>query len=116
MTHPKALKTHRAQSIPSGSSPETPPTQGTYPSVVVTIEAARPSAIAPVIAVAHGISMREREVVDHLVTGMGTSAIADSLGISSHTVRDHVKSILHKFGASTRAELMALLLGTHRAR
>ncbi|MBY4574787.1 hypothetical protein ACN94_14480 [Gordonia paraffinivorans] len=50
----------------------------------------------------------------HLVTGTGTSAIADSLGISAHTVRDHVKSILHKFGALSRAEPTALLLGTHR--
>ncbi len=82
--------------------------------VVVALDAARPSAIAPVIAAAHGISVREREVIGHLVTGTGTSAIADSLGISAHTVRDHVKSILHKFGASSRAEPTALLLGTHR--
>ncbi|WP_222114357.1 hypothetical protein, partial [Gordonia paraffinivorans] len=40
MTHPKALKTHRAQSIPSGSSPETPPTQGTYPLAVVDVRKA----------------------------------------------------------------------------
>ncbi|WP_279107396.1 hypothetical protein [Gordonia paraffinivorans] len=45
MTHPKALKTHRAQSIPSGSSPETPPTQGTYPAVADTGSAVGSAAI-----------------------------------------------------------------------
>ncbi len=82
--------------------------------VAVTIESARPSALAPVIAAAHGISDREREVVRHVIAGTGTSAIAATLGISSHTVRDHVKSVLRKVGVSSRAELTAFLLGIHR--
>lgn len=47
---------------------------------------------------------REREVLSLLAEGLGNRAIASRLGISEHTAKFHVNSILGKLGASTRAE------------
>lgn len=36
-----------------------------------------------------------------------TSAIGDALGVSEHTVKFHVRSLLDKLGADTRADAVA---------
>jgi DNA-binding CsgD family transcriptional regulator len=59
----------------------------------------------------HGLSAREREVARLLLLGAATDEIAAQLSISRYTLRDHVTSIFAKFGASSRAELMALGCG-----
>ena len=41
------------------------------------------------------------------------STIAAELGLSSHTVRDHVKAIFDKAGVSSRGELVARLFSEH---
>jgi len=45
-----------------------------------------------------------------LVAGAATSEIADELYISGHSVRNHVKSVLGKLGAHSRAEAVAIAL------
>jgi NarL family two-component system response regulator LiaR len=50
------------------------------------------------------LSSREWEVLDLLVAGRGTREIADELGLSPETVRSHVKRLLRKLGAHSRAE------------
>lgn len=47
---------------------------------------------------------REREVLDLLGEGLSNRAIAERLGISTHTVKFHVAAIYGKLGATTRAE------------
>jgi DNA-binding NarL/FixJ family response regulator len=54
------------------------------------------------------LSAREREVLALLAEGHATKNIAHTLGISSHTVKAHVESIFEKFGATTRAEAVAI--------
>jgi DNA-binding CsgD family transcriptional regulator len=53
---------------------------------------------------------RELEVVRLVALGSATRSIAADLGISSETVRTHVRNATAKTGAHTRAELVAKLL------
>lgn len=56
----------------------------------------------------HNLSPREREVVRLLIEGLTTLAMAERLGISPHTVRDHLKNLYRKTGTSSRSELLGL--------
>ena len=58
------------------------------------------------------ITSRETEVLRMLAEGAVNKEIAARLGISEHTVKFHISSILDKLGASTRAE--AVTLGIRR--
>jgi DNA-binding NarL/FixJ family response regulator len=51
----------------------------------------------------HRLTRREREVLGLLCEGLQTLEIAESLGLSRHTVRTHVGNILTKLGANSRA-------------
>ena len=54
---------------------------------------------------AHGdLTSRELEIVDMMTEGLSNQMIARRLGISRHTVKFHVASILGKLRASTRTE------------
>lgn len=66
------------------------------------------SAIARSSDNAPPLSAREREVLALLAEGLATKNIAHQLGISAHTVKAHVESIFAKFGATTRAEAVAI--------
>ena len=50
------------------------------------------------------LTAREWEVIDLLYEGMSTEQIAETLVLSSETVRSHVKNILRKLNARSRAE------------
>jgi DNA-binding CsgD family transcriptional regulator len=54
------------------------------------------------------LSAREREVLQMVAAGSGNKEIAAKLGISEHTVKFHVASILGKLGAESRTEAVAL--------
>ena len=56
-----------------------------------------------------GLSPREREIVGAVVTGKRVSAVARSLDISPHTVRNHLKSIFRKLGVHSQVELLGRL-------
>lgn len=53
------------------------------------------------------LTAREWEVIDLLYEGQTTDQIADTLVLSTETVRSHVKNILRKLNARTRAEAVA---------
>ncbi|MFI1868925.1 helix-turn-helix transcriptional regulator [Streptomyces jumonjinensis] len=57
----------------------------------------------------YGITPRERQVVDELRTGAASKQIARRLGLSPHTVNDHLKAVFGKTGAAGRDELIAAL-------
>lgn len=61
------------------------------------------------------ISPRERQVIESLFAGSRVVHIADSLGISAHTVRNHLKSIFQKLGVHSQTELIELLRGVPQA-
>jgi NarL family two-component system response regulator YdfI len=54
------------------------------------------------------LTPREAEVLALLADGLGNKAIARRLGISEHTAKFHVASILGKLGVRTRTEAVAL--------
>ena len=54
------------------------------------------------------LSAREWEVLDQLCSGAGTDEIADSLVLSTETVRSHIKNVLRKLHVSSRAEAIAV--------
>jgi len=57
---------------------------------------------------AEPLTPRESEVLQMLASGLGNKMIAEKLGISEHTVKFHVASILGKLGASTRTEAVSI--------
>src|SRR5690606_35392054 len=72
----------------------------------IVVESAPPAHVSSIVARACGLSHREEAVLRHLTSGRSTREIAQALVISEHTVRDHVKSIFRKTGASSRSELI----------
>ena len=54
------------------------------------------------------LTPREREVLQQIAAGLANKQIADRLGISEHTVKFHVASILGKLGAASRAEAVSI--------
>ena len=60
-----------------------------------------------------GLSNRERQVLEGLLTGERPRTIAERLEISVHTARNHVKAIYRKLGVRSRVELL-LQLGPRR--
>ncbi len=54
------------------------------------------------------LTPREIEVLRMLAEGLGNREMASRLGISDHTVKFHVSSILDKLGAATRTEAVTL--------
>ena len=74
---------------------------------------ARPLARPPGAAT---LSRRERQVLDLILAGRQTRAIADALFISPKTVEFHRGNIHAKLGVSSLAELFSLCLASERSR
>lgn len=77
--------------------------------VVVVIEASRPREKAEILTRLYGLSAREREVVAAVVRGDSTKRIALQLGISPHTVKEHLDRAAAKIGVRGRNALVARL-------
>lgn len=56
------------------------------------------------------LSAREREVLTRMATGAQNASIAHELGISPETVKAHISSIMAKFDAVSRTEVVATAL------
>lgn len=72
-----------------------------------------PSRTRPLLqerAAGFGLTRQETRVAAALVDGLRVDTIADNLGISSSTVRQHLKSAFAKTKAHRQAELIARLL------
>ncbi len=54
------------------------------------------------------LSPREYEVMSHVASGLPNKAIARMLGITDHTVKFHVSSVLTKLNAASRSEAVAI--------
>lgn len=81
--------------------------------VAIVRERSRPHEILSLTMDAHGVSPREREVVELALRGHANAAIAERLVISPLTVQDHLKSAFRKLGVAGRAELTARLVVDH---
>lgn len=74
--------------------------------LAVCFETAKPLDIMPFMAEAHGLSLREKQILESVLRGFSTKEIASSLHISAYTVQDHMKSIFTKTGMTSRRELI----------
>ena len=61
-------------------------------------------AVVEVVGAEPGLTPREMEVLGLLADGMANKEIAARLGISAHTAKFHVESLLRKLDAANRAE------------
>jgi DNA-binding CsgD family transcriptional regulator len=71
----------------------------------VRAEVATPKGIEHVLA-HHGITRRERQVVEKICLGKTNKQIADELFISLQTVKDHTHRIYSKLGVKSRMQLV----------
>ncbi len=87
--------------------------EGGQGQVGVIIEPPRPSDLVPILLESYGLTQCEVEIVLLLARGLPTKDIAAELSLSSHTVRDHVKTIFDKVDVNSRGELVARLFSEH---
>jgi DNA-binding CsgD family transcriptional regulator len=80
----------------------------------VVIQPAPASEVAPLVALAYGLTNREQAVTRLCIQGRSTKQIADALDLSAYTVQDHLKAIFVKTGARSRGELVAQIFLEHR--
>ena len=68
---------------------------------------ARAARGATALALGAPLTSREREILEMMADGVHNRTIAARLGISRHTVKFHVASILAKLGAESRTQAVA---------
>jgi NarL family two-component system response regulator YdfI len=78
------------------------------PDVTQDLVSRVPAPAAPREAGFDELTSREIEVLRMLADGSGNREIASRLGISDHTVKFHISSILDKLGAATRTEAVTM--------
>lgn len=49
------------------------------------------------------LTKREKEIFEYLITNKTTKEIADKLGISEKTVRNHISNVMQKLAVKGRA-------------
>jgi len=85
--------------------------QAVYAGLVVLPAGSLPEILGdarpPAAALAGPLSEREIEVLNLIAEGQSNKLIAIALGISEHTVKTHVASILAKLGAASRTEAVS---------
>ena len=79
-----------------------------HPSEVETLLQAQTASESPEV-LPEALTPRETEVLRLLAEGLGNKDIASRLGVSEHTIKFHVASIMGKMGAASRTE--AVMLG-----
>jgi DNA-binding CsgD family transcriptional regulator len=80
-------------------------------SIAVSIELTRPIERSGLYARVAGFTERESELLQHLIGGSDTRALADRLFMSEHTVQDHLKAMFAKSGVNARRMLIARATG-----
>jgi DNA-binding CsgD family transcriptional regulator len=81
------------------------------PEIAVTIELASPADRADMFARAYGLTKREANIVNRLLSGGDTRELAHALHLSEHTVQDHFKAIFVKTGTRSRRQLIGQVVG-----
>ncbi|MET8520013.1 helix-turn-helix transcriptional regulator [Nocardioides sp. NBC_00163] len=80
---------------------------------VVVIQQASPSEVAPLVALAYGLTPREVDVTRMCIAGLTTKEIAARLHLSAYTVQDHLKAIFEKTGVRSRGALLGQVFLEH---
>ena len=77
--------------------------------VAVVLQPATTDQLLPAIAAWHDFTPRQHEVLHLLLQGHLVKQIARRLGLSPHTVEDHLKTLYRKTGVNSHQELIAAL-------
>jgi DNA-binding CsgD family transcriptional regulator len=85
---------------------------GTGRTIVVTIEAASPAERLGLFCRSCALTRRETELIGHLAAGGDTRDVARRMGLSEHTVQDHLKSVFAKTATRSRRDLLARVTGS----
>lgn len=62
------------------------------------------------------LTLKEKEIMGHIMNGYSSQHIAQTLGISIRTVETHRLSLLQKLGAKNTAELVRVVMEQHLLR
>lgn len=81
--------------------------------IAVVITPSQAPDLVPLLALCYRLTHREQEVLEFLARGMTTAEMTRRLGISTYTVRDHIKALFSKVGVRTRTELVARIFAAH---
>ncbi|WP_168714828.1 helix-turn-helix transcriptional regulator [Streptomyces sp. A0592] len=81
--------------------------------VAVMIQPSSPEHVIGILMDAYGLTLREQQVAQLVTYGMSDTDIGRRLGISPHTVRDHLKKVFDKTATNSRGRLLQLLYFSH---
>jgi DNA-binding CsgD family transcriptional regulator len=81
--------------------------------VAVIVELAHPARISSLLMVAYHLTEREQDVTRLVLRGDSTAQIGHRLGVSPHTVQQHLKSVFDKTGVRRRRELVGKVFFSH---
>ena len=56
------------------------------------------------------VTIREKEILDLLITNYTTKDISEELGFSEKTVRNHISNVMQKLGVKSRSQAIIELL------
>jgi DNA-binding CsgD family transcriptional regulator len=85
--------------------------EGPTNAIAVSVHAANAEDILDLVARAHGLTARERELVALVLEGLNTRELGQRMFISPYTVQDHLKSVFGKLGVRSRRELVTGMFG-----
>jgi DNA-binding CsgD family transcriptional regulator len=88
-------------------------TGGEQGKTAVIIQPATPTEVAPLVALAYGLTEREIQITQLCIQGRPTKQMAQLLQVSPYTVQDHLKAIFAKTGARSRGELVGQVFLEH---
>src|SRR5947208_6418305 len=82
-----------------------------YPSIAVLLERG-PSGLVPLSLVSQqfNLTQREREVLEYLLQGLTSKAIANRMNISPNTVKAFLRMIMIKTGVSSRSAMVGKII------
>ncbi|MEV0259860.1 helix-turn-helix transcriptional regulator [Streptomyces sp. NPDC050617] len=78
--------------------------------LAVTMHPVPAADVTEVLLLAYGLAPRERDVLERVVAGLSSRAIAGGQQMTVATVLDHLKSVFAKTGVRSRRELVASIL------
>ncbi|MFF5158416.1 LuxR C-terminal-related transcriptional regulator [Streptomyces sp. NPDC000348] len=86
---------------------------GSSARAAVVVEQAGPAEHIALIVAAYGLTPRERDITALVLRGRSTADISRDVGLSPHTVQDHLKAVFDKTGVRSRRDLVATLFARH---
>lgn len=84
---------------------------GVANAIAVSVRGASADDILSLVARAHGLTARERQLVALVLEGLDTRQLAARMFISAYTVKDHLKAVFDKLGVHSRRELVTGMFG-----